>query len=82
MRSLMSALLVVVVVTAAAAQVPDQWLSDTRLSVHTLVLAGFRNNNNNMERLSTLSRRRTARESAGGPQQGSRAGLSEHLIDA
>jgi hypothetical protein len=54
MRPLRSTLLVFVVVSAVAAQAPDQWLSDTRLSVHTLVredvFARFRNNN--MERLS------------------------------
>lgn len=53
MRSLKTALLVSVVVTAAAAQSPDPLLSETRLSVHTLVrediFAGFRNGN--IERL-------------------------------
>jgi hypothetical protein len=50
--------LVLVVVTAAAAQSPDPLLSETRLSVHTLVrediFAGFRNGN--MERLSKAER--------------------------
>ena len=54
MRPLQSALLVFVVVGAAAAQAPDPPLSDTRLTVHTLVrediFAGFRENN--LERLS------------------------------
>src|SRR5512134_2754343 len=53
MRPLRSALLVFVLVGAAAAQAPDPPLSDTRLSVHTLVrediFAGFRENN--LERL-------------------------------
>jgi hypothetical protein len=53
MRPLKSALLVFIVVAAAAAQTPDPLLSETRLSVHTIlredIFAGFRNNN--MERL-------------------------------
>jgi hypothetical protein len=52
MRPLKTAVLVLVVVTAAAAQTPDTLLSETRLTVHTLVrediFAGFRNDN--MER--------------------------------
>jgi hypothetical protein len=48
MRPLKSALLVFVLVTAAAHS-PDPLLSETRLSVHTLVrediFAGFTNNN-------------------------------------
>jgi hypothetical protein len=58
MRLLKSALLVFVVVTATGAQSPDAVLSDTRLSVHTLVrediFAGFRNDN--MERLARAER--------------------------
>ena len=58
MRSLNGALLVFVVVTAAAAQSPDDLLSDTRLSVHTLlredIFAGFRNDN--VERLARAER--------------------------
>ena len=53
MRPLKSAVLVFIVVTAAFAQTPDPVLSETRLSVHTIlredIFAGFRNNN--MERL-------------------------------
>jgi len=53
MRPLKSALLVFVVVTATAAQTTDPLLSETRLSVHTLlredIFAGFRNDN--LERL-------------------------------
>jgi len=49
MRLLESALLAFVVVTVAAAQAPDPPLSDTRLTVHTLVrediFAGFREDN-------------------------------------
>ncbi len=54
MRPLKTAVLLLVIVTAAAAQSPDTLLSETRLTVHTLVrediFAGWRNNN--MERLS------------------------------
>jgi hypothetical protein len=53
MRPLKSALLAFVVVTATAAQTTDPLLSETRLSVHTLlredIFAGFRNDN--LERL-------------------------------
>ena len=52
MRPLKTAILVFVVVAAAAAQSPDSLLSETRLSVHTLlredIFAGFLDNN--MER--------------------------------
>lgn len=58
MRLLKPALLVLVVVASTAAQAPDTLLSDTRLSVHTLVrediFAGFRNDN--VERLSKAER--------------------------
>jgi tetratricopeptide (TPR) repeat protein len=54
MRPLKTAILVFVVVAAAAAQSPDSLLSETRLSVHTLlredIFAGFLDNN--MERFS------------------------------
>jgi hypothetical protein len=54
MRPFKTALLVLAVATAAAAQSADPLLSETRLTVHTLVrediFAGFRNNN--LERLS------------------------------
>jgi hypothetical protein len=53
MRPLETALLVTAVVTAAAAQTPDTLLSETRLTVHTLlredIFAGFRNDS--MDRL-------------------------------
>jgi hypothetical protein len=58
MRPLESALLVLVLVTAAAAQSLDPPLSETRLTVHTLVrediFAGFRGEN--MERLARAER--------------------------
>lgn len=58
MRPLKTALLVFALVTAAAAQTPDMLLSDTRLSVHTLlredIFAGFRNDN--LERLARAER--------------------------
>jgi hypothetical protein len=58
MRALRTALLALAVVTAAAAQTPDLLLSETRLSVHTLlredVFAGFRNGN--MDRLARAER--------------------------
>jgi hypothetical protein len=58
MRPLQSALLVLVVVSAVAAQSPDPPLSETRLSVNTLlredIFAGFRNDN--MERLARAER--------------------------
>lgn len=54
MRPLKSALLALVLATTAAAQAPDSLLSETRLSVHTLlredVFAGYRNDN--LDRLS------------------------------
>jgi tetratricopeptide (TPR) repeat protein len=58
MRPLKCALLLFVVVTATAAQTPEALLSDTRLTVHTLlredIFAGFRNDN--MERLARAER--------------------------
>jgi hypothetical protein len=58
MRLLKSALLLLVIVTSTGAQAPDALLSDTRLSVHTLVrediFAGFRNDN--VERLARAER--------------------------
>jgi hypothetical protein len=58
MRAVKTALLALALVTAAAAQTPDLLLSDTRLTVHTLlredIFAGFRNGN--MERLGRAER--------------------------
>jgi tetratricopeptide (TPR) repeat protein len=58
MRPLKCALFLFVVVAAAAAQTPEALLSETRLSVHTLlredIFAGFRNDN--MERLAKAER--------------------------
>ena len=58
MRPLKCALFLFVAVTATAGQTPETLLSDTRLTVHTLlredIFAGFRNDN--MERLARAER--------------------------